>query len=126
MAVPVSVYDSMEALELLVGLPFSRPTPPVLAWEGMVMANAERAVAATAAVRPTSAARRPSTGPAEATTAVRLEAALTGVLATTRVETREADMVMADIFVLFCLMNSMNEWGRFGQCLFADGWDRLL
>lgn len=125
MAVPVSVYDSMEALELLVGLPFSRPTPPVLAWEGMVMANAERAVAATAAVRPTSAARRPSTGPAEATTATRLEALETGALATTRVETREADMVMADIFVLFCLMNSVNE-GRFGQCLFADGWDRSL
>jgi hypothetical protein len=57
---------------------------------------------------------------------VRLDALETGALATTRVETREADMVMADIFVLFCLMNAMNEWGRFGQCLFADGWDRLL
>jgi hypothetical protein len=57
---------------------------------------------------------------------VRLEALETGALATTRVETREADMVMADIFVLFCLMNAMNEWGRFGQCLFADGWDRSL
>jgi hypothetical protein len=54
-----------------------------------------------------------------------LEALETGALATTRVETREADMVMADIFVLFCLMNSVNE-GRFGQCLFADGWDRSL
>ena len=68
---PSRVYASMDALDERWGLPFSRPMPMPDAWEGMVMANAERAVAIAAAVRPTRATRRPSAGDADATTARR-------------------------------------------------------
>ena len=99
---PSRVYASMDALDPRWGLPFSRPMPMPDAWEGMVMANAERAVAIAAAVRPTRATRRPSAGVAEATTDLRAICALAaGALATTRVWTRDWDM--ADILCVCCV-----------------------
>ena len=58
LVVPVRVYPEEVASVEENAMPDSRPRPPLLAWDGIVIANADFAAMVAAAVNATSAERR--------------------------------------------------------------------